>query len=186
MGDEPTTTLTVAKLKALCVLNDVSASGKKAELLNRLLEAGVDRETLGIEVYDEKTATFQPVAGEEGNDDAEPETGDESDEPVMLSLEDEETTSVPLPSTTSAADDDVLEAEILEADLILDEEEAETEEAEAVPLPTSTSTSTPLPKSNAEASPLTLMEMVRRPQAIAVMLTLILLGAGGWYYANNN
>ena len=31
MGDEPTTTLTVAKLKALCVLNDVSASGKKAE-----------------------------------------------------------------------------------------------------------------------------------------------------------
>ena len=145
MGDEPTTTLTVAKLKALCVLNDVSASGKKAELLNRLLEAGVDRETLGIEVYDEKTATFQPVAGEEGNDDAEPETGDESDEPVMLSLEDEETTSVPLPSTTSAADDDVLEAEILEADLILDEEEAETEEAEAVPLPTSTSTSTPCP-----------------------------------------
>ena len=77
MGDEPTTTLTVAKLKALCVLNDVSASGKKAELLNRLLEAGVDRETLGIEVYDEKTATFQPVADEEGNDDAEPETGDE-------------------------------------------------------------------------------------------------------------
>ena len=43
MGDEPTTTLTVAKLKALCVLNDVSASGKKAELLARLLEAGVDK-----------------------------------------------------------------------------------------------------------------------------------------------
>ena len=62
-GDEPTTTLTVAKLKALCVLNDLSASGKKAELLARLLEAGVDKETLGIEVYDEKTATFQPVAG---------------------------------------------------------------------------------------------------------------------------
>ena len=29
------------------------------------------------------------------------------------------------------------------------------------------------------------MDMVRRPQAIAVMLTLILLGAGGWYYVNN-
>ena len=129
MGDEPTTTLTVAKLKALCVLNDVSASGKKAELLNRLLEAGVDRETLGIEVYDEKTATFQPVADENAKgDDAEPETeGDESDEPVMLSLEDEETSSVPLPSTSSAADDEVLEAEILEADLILDEDEAEIE-----------------------------------------------------------
>ena len=185
MGDEPTTTLTVAKLKALCVLNDVSASGKKAELLNRLLEAGVDRETLGIEVYDEKTATFQPVADENANEEVEPETGVESDEPVMLSLEDEETSSVPLPSTSSAADDEVLEAEILEADLILDEDEAETEPAESVPLPTSTSASTPLPKSNAETSPLTLMEMVRRPQAIAVMLTLILLGAGGWYYVNN-
>ena len=78
----PTTNLTVAKLKALCVLNDLSASGKKAELLQRLLDAGVDRETLGLEVFDEETATFQ-------------ETGDETeepaDEPVMLSLEDDDT-----------------------------------------------------------------------------------------------
>ena len=66
MGDEPTTTLTVAKLKALCVLSDVSSSGKKAELFERLLEAGFDKETLGIEVFDE-TSTFQPVAdGDEG------------------------------------------------------------------------------------------------------------------------
>ena len=32
---------------------------------------------------------------------------------------------------------------------------------------------------------MTLLEMVRRPQAIAVMLTVLLLGAGGWYYVNN-
>ena len=65
MGEEPTTNLTVAKLKALCVLNDLSASGKKAELLTRLLEAGVDKETLGIEVFDEETSTFQTTTEDE-------------------------------------------------------------------------------------------------------------------------
>ena len=99
MGSEPTTTLTVAKLKALCVLNDLSASGKKAELLARLLEAGVDKETLGIEVYDESTSTFQPASEDEP-----------SDEPVMMSLEDDEPVEpVPLPSSDEdeTAEDDV-------------------------------------------------------------------------------
>ncbi|MFZ9047754.1 MAG: SAP domain-containing protein, partial [Poseidonia sp.] len=62
MDDVPTTNLTVAKLKALCVLNDVPATGKKDELLQRLMEAGVDNETLGIEVFDDSTATFQSTA----------------------------------------------------------------------------------------------------------------------------
>ena len=175
MGDEPTTTLTVAKLKALCVLNDVSASGKKAELLARLLEAGVDKETLGIEVFDEETSTFQPVAD-----------GDE-DEPIMLSLEDEETMStVPLPSeTTTASDDEVLDAEVLEADLIDLAEETDRTAATSVPLPKTSASSTPLPKKTDDAKALTLLEMVRRPQAVAVLITLVLLGAGGWYYVNN-
>ena len=174
MGDEPTTTLTVAKLKALCVLNDVSASGKKAELLARLLEAGVDKETLGIEVFDEETSTFQPVAD-----------GDE-DEPIMLSLEDEETMStVPLPSETStASDDEVLDAEVLEADLIDLAEETDRTAGTSVPLPKTSASSTPLPKTD-DAKALTLLEMVRRPQAVAVLITLVLLGAGGWYYVNN-
>ena len=175
MGDEPTTTLTVAKLKALCVLNDVSASGKKAELLARLLEAGVDKETLGIEVFDEETSTFQPVAD-----------GDE-DEPIMLSLEDEETMStVPLPSETStASDDEVLDAEVLEADLIDLAEETDRTAATSVPLPKTSASSTRLPKKTDDAKALTLLEMVRRPQAVAVLITLVLLGAGGWYYVNN-
>ena len=175
MGDEPTTTLTVAKLKALCVLNDVSASGKKAELLARLLEAGVDKETLGIEVFDEETSTFQPVAD-----------GDE-DEPIMLSLEDEETMStVPLPSETStASDDEVLDAEVLEADLIDLAEETDRTAATSVPLPKTSTSSTPLPNKTDDAKALTLLEMVRRPQAVAVLITLVLLGAGGWYYVNN-
>ena len=199
MGEGPTTNLTVAKLKALCVLNDLSASGKKAELLDRLLEAGVDKETLGIEVFDEETSTFQATADEdeiEAESDAQDADGDEEtnaenegdgeDEPVMLSLEDDDTmASVPLPSADDEPEEeDVLEAEILEADLVDDEVDDEPEELDEVPLPVSSSTTTPRTK-RSDQRPMTLMEMVRRPQAIAVMLTLILLGAGGWYYVNN-
>ena len=199
MGEGPTTNLTVAKLKALCVLNDLSASGKKAELLDRLLEAGVDKETLGIEVFDEETSTFQATADEdeiEAESDAQDADGDEEtdaenegdgeDEPVMLSLEDDDTmASVPLPpKDDEPEEEDVLEAEILEADLVDDEVDDEPEELDEVPLPVSSSTTTPRTK-RSDQRPMTLMEMVRRPQAIAVMLTLILLGAGGWYYVNN-
>ena len=77
-----------------------------------------------------------------------------------------------------------MEAEILEADLVDDEVDDEPEELDEVPLPVSSSTTTPRSK-RSDQRPMTLMEMVRRPQAIAVMLTLILLGAGGWYYVNN-
>ena len=204
MGEEPTTNLTVAKLKALCVLNDLSASGKKAELLGRLLEAGVDKETLGIEVFDEKTSTFQATSPEETSPepeaevdtDAEDDTGAE-DEPVMLSLEDDDTMdNVPLPASdeddkeagqAGGEDDDVLEAEILEADLVDDEDldaSEEADEQQEVPLP-ETSSSNPSPSKRSEKDAMTLLEMVRRPQAIAVMLTVLLLGAGGWYYVNN-
>jgi len=202
MADVPTTNLTVAKLKALCVLNDLSASGNKAELLTRLLEAGVDKETLGIEVFDEATATFHsvPSGGEEPGADEEGERDVEDNEPIMLSLEDEETltpASKPdeaktsatkkRPSTRSSAetepvveeDDEVLEAEILEADLIVEDlEEAEEAVSETVPPPKKTE------KPSAE-SPMTLKEMVQRPQSIAVLLALLILGAGGWYYVNN-
>jgi hypothetical protein len=193
MGEEPTTNLTVAKLKALCVLNDLSATGKKAELLVRLLEAGVDKETLGIEVFDEKTSTFQTTADEE----APPSPETEDDEPVMLSLEDDETMdNVPLPAADDAGqeddetvveDEEVLEAEILEADLV-DDDDSDTpedvDEQQEVPLPKASSTVASSGK-RSEQDAMTLMEMVRRPQAVAVMFTLLLLGAGGWYYVNN-
>ena len=47
MADE-TSSLTVAKLKALCVINDLPTSGKKAELVDRLLEAGLTRTEVGL------------------------------------------------------------------------------------------------------------------------------------------
>jgi hypothetical protein len=48
MSDDLTSTLTAAKLKALCVLNDLATSGKKSELLQRLLDSGLGREELGL------------------------------------------------------------------------------------------------------------------------------------------
>ena len=66
--------------------------------------------------------------------------GDGEDEPVMLSLEDDDTmASVPLPSATKEPEEeDVLEAEILEADLVDDDDQPE--ELEEVPLPISSPT----------------------------------------------
>lgn len=182
MDEGPTTNLTVAKLKALCVLNDLSASGKKAELLQRLLDAGVDRETLGLEVFDEETATFQ-------------ETGDETeepaDEPVMLSLEDDDTltpdeaveeeeqapsaSGEEEPMLSLDEDEEVLEAEILEADLIDEVPDQTPQPAESEPKTSDTST----------VQATTLKEMLQRPQTVAILLTLLILGAGGWYYVNN-
>ena len=186
MDEVPTTNLTVAKLKALCVLNDLSAAGKKAELLQRLLDAGVDRETLGMEVFDEESATFQEVSDEgEANDSDEEQ---QQHEPVMLSLEDEDTltpskqetpkkataappaTSPPPktePQPAPVEDDEVLEAEILDAVLSIDRSgEHETVTPPAV-------------------APPTLKDMLQRPQTVAILLTLLILGAGGWYYVNN-
>ena len=72
MADE-TSSLTVAKLKALCVINDLPTSGKKAELVERLLEAGLGRKDVGL---------------------SEPEAEPEVEEEVVLSLEDETTISM--------------------------------------------------------------------------------------------
>ena len=183
MGEAATTTLTVAKLKALCILNDLSASGKKSELLERLLDAGVDKETLGVEVFDEETATFHSSL-DEGSDPVEDE------EPVMFSLEDEETLTPTLSDdepeddasaiSEDAEDDDILEAEILDADLVETPEDEHTSLQSVTEAEGSRSTS-----SARSESPTTLVEMIQKPQVAAVLLTVIILGAGGWYYINN-
>ena len=48
MTVEETSSLTVAKLKALCILNDLSTTGKKSVLVERLLEFGLDRSAIGL------------------------------------------------------------------------------------------------------------------------------------------
>ena len=87
---------TVAELKAMCKENGLAINGKKADLISRLNDffTGVEPKEESISLEDEESISM---------------------EEEIVSLESE---SVPLPSTK----DDVLEAEVLDAEFI-DEEE---------------------------------------------------------------
>ena len=49
--------LTAAKLKALCILNDLPTSGNKSDLVKRLLDSGLTESELEIEVSSEAVDT---------------------------------------------------------------------------------------------------------------------------------
>ena len=165
MSDDVVSTLTVAKLKALCILNDLATSGKKSELVERLLNSGLSNEEVGLPPA---KATTEAV-------EAKP-TSSEDDE-VVLSLEDEDTLTPevePVKKTveTLPEEDDVLEAEILDAEIMV--EQTPTKEVTKVVKPLETGT-----------KPATLLDIVKRPQVAAALMTLILVGAGGYYWVNN-
>ena len=158
MADE-TSSLTVAKLKALCVINDLATSGKKAELVERLLEAGLSRKEVGL---------------------SEAETAEEAvEEEVVFSLEDETTISMEEdePEPTEPAkeavieekEDDVLEA-VLVPDLVEDEPEQEV--------------FTPVATKRQDVA--TLGDMIKDPKVIAVVIVSLFLGAAGWWYINSS
>ena len=155
MTDE-TSSLTVAKLKALCVINDLATSGKKAELVERLLEAGLSRNEVGLS---EAESTPEPVEEAE-------------EEEVVLSLEDETTISIeedePEAIEEPAEDEDVLEA-VLVADVV-DEEPEEV--------------FTPVESKRQDAA--TLADMIKNPKVIAVVIVSLFLGAAGWWYINSS
>ena len=100
MADE-TSSLTVAKLKALCVINDLPTSGKKAELVDRLLDAGLSRSEVGL---------------------SEPEA-ESVEEEVVFSLEDETTISIEDDEPVSEKQAPNEEDTVLEAVLVADEPE---------------------------------------------------------------
>jgi len=159
MSDELTSTLTVAKLKALCILNDLPTSGKKSELLERLLDSGLPRTELGLSDISEEIIE-----------------GENLEEEVVFSLEDDETLTPEIePAVVEKIDKKqptgVLEAEIMDADLV--------ELTEEVKKPKSISKSKPKSRQD---NPMTLMEMVKKPQVAAGLIVLLILGAGGWYY----
>ncbi|MDP6866641.1 MAG: SAP domain-containing protein [Candidatus Poseidoniaceae archaeon] len=104
MADE-TSSLTVAKLKALCIINDLPTSGRKAELVERLLKAGLARKEVGL---------------------SEPESEPEVEDEVVLSLEDETTMSIEEDEPGQEESDD--EEEVLEAVLVADVVEDEPKE----------------------------------------------------------
>ena len=107
MSDDVPSTLTVAKLKALCILNDLATSGKKSDLVERLMEAGLARGEVGLPAETE----------------SKPEDELQQEE-VVLSMEDEDTLTPDVEPVKEVAapvktdEDEVLEAEILEAVLV--------------------------------------------------------------------
>jgi hypothetical protein len=164
MSDDVASTLTVAKLKALCILNDLPTSGKKSDLVERLLESGLTNDEVGLPSAAPST--------EQKKSNAEPE-----EEEVVLSMEDEDTLTpevepereeVELPTP----EDDVLEAEIMDAEIMVEEAPVITEKKVVA-------------STKNAVQPVTLLDMVKRPQVAAALMTLIILGAGGYYYINN-
>ena len=111
--------LTAAKLKALCVLNDLPTSGNKSDLVSRLLDSGLSRTELGLEaesvVEEVLDATIEPEAIQpslslEDEDTLTPEVEPEVVQPVAEAI-------------IEQADDDVLDAEVLDAEFVSLEEE---------------------------------------------------------------
>jgi len=156
MADE-TSSLTVAKLKALCVINDLPTSGKKAELVERLLDSGLSRSEVGLST---------PEAVEEA-----------AEEEIVLSLEDETTIAIeedeaePVETAKEAVledEEDVLEA-VLVADVVDDE-------------PQEVFTSVASKRQDVA----TLGDMIKDPKVIAVVIVSLFLGAAGWWYINSS
>ena len=175
LSDDLKSSLTAAKLKALCILNDLPTSGNKSDLVSRLLESGLSRDELGIEAEEAIEEVIEAVI---------------EDEPIQpsLSLEDEDTLTPeiepevvkPVVESTDnqivdASLDEVLDAEVLDAEFVtLDEE---------VKAPKTVEAQSTTSKSSGDAA--TLLDMIKQPKIAAVFVVVLILGAGTWYYFNN-
>ena len=175
LSDDLKSSLTAAKLKALCILNDLPTSGNKSDLVSRLLESGLSRDELGIEAEEAVEEVIEAVI---------------EDEPIQpsLSLEDEDTltpeiepeVAKPVVESTDnqivdASLDEVLDAEVLDAEFVtLDEE---------VKAPKTVEAQSTTSKFSGDAA--TLLDMIKQPKIAAVFVVVLILGAGTWYYFNN-
>ena len=99
---------------------DLVTSGKKSELLQRLLDSGLDREVLGLSAVIEEIVEEKITEGE-----------------VIFSLEDDETITPdiePEEELPVKQKEEVLEAEILDADLVEMSEEVHKSKSEIKPV----------------------------------------------------
>ena len=166
---EETSSLTVAKLKALCILNDLSTTGKKSILVERLLEFGLDRSVIGLSV---KKATKAKTSKKKKPAVVEEEfVMSLEDESTLTPKEDDSEEDEVILQDVEFAEDDFIDAEIIDAVLI-----DEPEEEKPAPIPR---------KSKGNLKPATLFDIVKRPQVAALLLTAMMLAAGGWWFINN-
>jgi len=175
----PSSTLTHRELRGLCLDNDLPISGNKSTLVERLLDAGVAWDDLGLppesgeplhEVIVEGAATTENDAASDGSDtsavEEEPELVLEESEPMILVAEaidegGEPSAAFPL---LEDADDEVLEAEAIEAEIV-----------EAVPVSKSVRSAHPA------SSDLNLANLLRPRMGLALVVVALLIGAGSWY-----
>ena len=170
LSDDLKSSLTAAKLKALCVLNDLPTSGYKSDLVSRLIDYGLSRSELGLEVEpaveEVLDATIeeaiQPSLSLEDEDTLTPEVEPEVVQPVAEAI-------------IEQADDDVLDAEVIDAEFVSLEEEVKAPKAPVVEMASK--------KTSSDAK--TLFEMVKQPKVAAAFIAILILGAGTWYYFNN-
>ena len=169
---KPTSTLKVSDLKSLCLDNDLKISGTKSELLERLLSSGLSAKELGIKqdnIVDEKEEVVKDAEIiEEVQDIVEDDDGD-----LILESESTENNSEP----HSSDDGDALDAEIIEADIVEDEPLIGDEEEELIE-------PAKVNKFRTE-SELSILSQFKQPKIITSLLVcLLLLGAGSWYIYN--
>lgn len=175
LSDDLKSSLTAAKLKALCILNDLPTSGNKSDLVSRLLESGLSRDELGIEAEEAveevieaaiEDEPIQPSLSLEDEDTLTPEIEPEVVKPVVESTDNQ---------IVDASLDEVLDAEVLDAEFVtLDEE---------VKAPKTVEAQSTTSKSSGDAA--TLLDMIKQPKIAAVFVVVLILGAGTWYYFNN-
>ena len=173
MSSDLKSNLTAAKLKALCILNDLPTSGNKSDLVKRLLDSGLTESELEIEVSSvavdtpleaEAELTIQPSLSLEDEDTLTPDVEPDIDEQPPME-----------PVLTLESDDDVLDAEVLDAEFVTLEDD--------VKAPKTTPKVTVTKQQGNDAA--TLLDMVKQPKIAAAFVVVLILGSGTCYYFNN-
>ena len=140
-----------------------------------MLESGLSRDELGIEAEEAVEKVIEAVIEDEpiqlslsleDDDTLTPEVEPEVVKPIVASTEDQ---------IVDASLDEVLDAEVLDAEFVTLDEEVKAPKTVDVQSTTS--------KSSGEAA--TLLDMIKQPKIAAVFVVVLILGAGTWYFFNN-
>ena len=160
--------LTVKALKQICQTHGVSVSGKKSEIVQRLLEIGLPRSLLGLEPietvsFSEERETLQ--GDQESEEEISIDDDIDEDSTVNDNVEFPRTSEVDDFENTMVLDAEVIDAEIIEAEIF------DTEENQPIKEKVSESVTTHW----------TLTDQLKNPKFSAVLITILLAG-GGWYW----
>ena len=162
--------LTVKALKQICQTHGVSVSGKKSEIVQRLLEIGLPRSLLGLEPIETGSLSEESETSQDDRESEEMEISidDDIDEDSTVNdnVENPRTSEVEDLENTMVLDAEVIDAEIIEAE-IFDTEEKNQTLTEKVSEPAITHW--------------TLTDQLKNPKFSAVLITILLAG-GGWYW----